>query len=59
MLESIVNFLSECGLVSAYIKLAVVLYVALYVIEEVLGKYSSRRPSQLIDNEVNGGLAES
>lgn len=39
MLESIVNFLSECGLVSAYIKLAVVLYIALYVIEEVLGKY--------------------
>lgn len=39
MLESIVNFLSECGLVSAYVKLAVVLYAALYVIEEVLGKY--------------------
>lgn len=37
MLESLVNFLLEYG--EYYVKLSVFLYGALYVIEEVLGKY--------------------
>lgn len=42
MFEAFVTFVSEFELVSTYLKLAVFLYAACYIIEEVLGKY--RRP---------------
>lgn len=39
MIESIVNFVSEHGLVWGWLKFSVFLFIATYVIEEVLGKY--------------------
>lgn len=45
MLDSILNFLSEYEVGWTYLKIAIVLYIVCYVIEEVLGKYSRSRPS--------------
>lgn len=41
MLESLVGLLSEYDVGSSYVKLAVLLYSVAYVLEEVLGKYST------------------
>lgn len=39
MLDSLVDFLSEYSVGSIYVKIAVLLYIVCYVVEEVLGKY--------------------
>lgn len=43
MFESFVDFLQEYDVGWSYVKLSVLLYVVFYVIEEVLGKYSSSK----------------
>lgn len=52
MLDSFVCLLTEYGVGTAYVKIAVLLYSVCYVIEEVLGKYRCRRSADK-NNTVN------
>lgn len=40
MLDCLMCLFTDCGMVSLYLRVAVVLYIFAYVIEYVLGKYA-------------------